>query len=535
MEEQNWVVKSIPDKMNASGFSASAPVQIGLTDTRYGSETGSGEATIANTTNTGSYTFTVPASLSYLSGGTLGGNNIYEVAVYLNGGGTGNFAVSNPFTISASKILNPNPTPTITSVSPSQVSPLTSVSATLYGTNLSGITQINYYDNNGNSIGNTPASSVTSDTATQAQFTISGLITANGLPNNATGFEISVTNSSGTSNKLPISITSSAPAPTPTIPVVTSPSGGQNWVVGNQYQITWNASGFSASAPVQIGLTDTRYGSETGSGEATIANTTNTGSYTFTVPASLSYLSGGTLGGNNIYEVAVYLNGGGTGNFAVSNPFTISAPVPTQAATALISSQISGVVLLLQSFGVNSTATLSNVQGILSGQSSTGAQSSLTAAQVGAVTSLLQTFGASQSMIANVMSVLPVSTSAPTPTPAPVTNPTSGSQITTTNGIPTIQIISPNGGETLHVGQIEHITWNSANVDHVTLGYSFGVGSLNWFANNTAQSIPNTGSYDWTVNIGNTVNTQIKIYAIGYHTGVGSASDYSDNFVNVLP
>ncbi len=95
-----------------------------------------------------------------------------------------------------------------------------------------------------------------------------------------------------------------------------------------------------------------------------------------------------------------------------------------------------------------------------------------------------------------------------------------------------VTITSPNGGENLTLGQVHKIKWDSTtNINKVTIGYSFGTGSLNWIANN----IPNTGSYDWTVNIGNTTNTRAKIYIIGYQTGVGSATDYSDDYFNVVP
>lgn len=96
---------------------------------------------------------------------------------------------------------------------------------------------------------------------------------------------------------------------------------------------------------------------------------------------------------------------------------------------------------------------------------------------------------------------------------------------------PSIKIISPNGGEKLVNGSVYRIKWDySKDIDKVSVGYSFGSGSLNWIVNN----IPNTGYYDWTVNIGNTINTQVKIYIIGYRTGVGSVEDYSDNYFNVI-
>jgi len=88
---------------------------------------------------------------------------------------------------------------------------------------------------------------------------------------------------------------------------------------------------------------------------------------------------------------------------------------------------------------------------------------------------------------------------------------------------PTVSITSPNGGETLTVGQTYRITWSSTNVDKVALGYSSCSSCLAWIAN----TIPNNGSYDWTVNV-NSASTKFKIYILAYQTGTGSASDYSD-------
>jgi hypothetical protein len=94
-----------------------------------------------------------------------------------------------------------------------------------------------------------------------------------------------------------------------------------------------------------------------------------------------------------------------------------------------------------------------------------------------------------------------------------------------------IQLLQPNGGEVLTVVSVYRITWNStSNIDQVSIGYKACDSCLGWIANN----IPNTGYYDWNVFVGNTTNTQFKIYIIGYDTGVGSISDVSDNDFTVL-
>lgn len=123
----------------------------------------------------------------------------------------------------------------------------------------------------------------------------------------------------------------------------------------------------------------------------------------------------------------------------------------------------------------------------------------------------------------------------PTPTPTPTATPTpsvSPTPTPTPTPIPlSMQIISPNGGEVLERGQVFRITWSSSpQIDTVTLGYKACDSCLDWIVN----GIPNNGYYDWTVNVGNTSNTQFKIWIIGYQTGFGSVTDTSDNNFTVL-
>jgi predicted outer membrane repeat protein len=95
-----------------------------------------------------------------------------------------------------------------------------------------------------------------------------------------------------------------------------------------------------------------------------------------------------------------------------------------------------------------------------------------------------------------------------------------------------IRVTSPNGGEVVTVGDVYRITWQaSANIDKVSIGYKSCTSCLAWIVTN----IPNTGFYDWTVNVGNTTKTQFTIQITGYQTGVGSTTDYSDNSLTVLP
>lgn len=90
---------------------------------------------------------------------------------------------------------------------------------------------------------------------------------------------------------------------------------------------------------------------------------------------------------------------------------------------------------------------------------------------------------------------------------------------------PSVEITSPNGGQTFTAGDEVTITWDSTNVDKVTLMYETGS------TNNIATNVANTNSYDWTVDIGNMMpgtEKDVKIKIIAYETGVGSVQDTSD-------
>lgn len=93
-----------------------------------------------------------------------------------------------------------------------------------------------------------------------------------------------------------------------------------------------------------------------------------------------------------------------------------------------------------------------------------------------------------------------------------------------------LRITSPNGGENYTEGDTVTITWDaSSNIDKVYIGYSTGPGSLNWIKTN----VPNTGSYTWKVDVGNTTRTQFLVDITGYETGKGSLTDKSDGYFTV--
>jgi hypothetical protein len=66
-----------------------------------------------------------------------------------------------------------------------------------------------------------------------------------------------------------------------------------------------------------------------------------------------------------------------------------------------------------------------------------------------------------------------------------------------------ITITSPNGG-TFTEGDTMNITWDSSpNIDQVNIGYKSCDSCLDWVVFTT----PNTKSYSWKVDVGNTTKT----------------------------
>jgi hypothetical protein len=134
-----------------------------------------------------------------------------------------------------------------------------------------------------------------------------------------------------------------------------------------------------------------------------------------------------------------------------------------------------------------------------------------------------------------IVSSLPISCQGGNPVLRKICEPTTSvvsTSSTSCNSTGDICVIvnSPTEGENLRKGDPYRIKWTSTpNVDQISIGYSFGSGSLNWIAN----GISNSGYYDWNIDLGNTANTKARIQIIGYDTGVGSVTAYSNGYFNL--
>ncbi|MBI4066474.1 hypothetical protein HY411_02045 [Candidatus Gottesmanbacteria bacterium] len=125
------------------------------------------------------------------------------------------------------------------------------------------------------------------------------------------------------------------------------------------------------------------------------------------------------------------------------------------------------------------------------------------------------------------------STPTPTPTPLPSATPTPTltSTPTPTPIQYTLNILTPNGGETLVEGNIYTITWDTTNnFTHVDLQYV----TSNGFSASLAKGVSDTGSFTWQVNTLYPTEANYKIYIYGYNGIYMTANDSSDSYFKIV-
>ncbi len=133
------------------------------------------------------------------------------------------------------------PAPTITFITPSQGSANTNV--TIYGTNLSGASSVEFYTSNGQISGSLVPSSVS---ATNVVFTINGVFAANVSPGT---YQVGVvTNACAggcNSNRVGFTLV----APTTAAPTITMTANPTSVAFGNSSLISWKSTGATSCAP----------------------------------------------------------------------------------------------------------------------------------------------------------------------------------------------------------------------------------------------------------------------------------------------
>jgi hypothetical protein len=100
---------------------------------------------------------------------------------------------------------------------------------------------------------------------------------------------------------------------------------------------------------------------------------------------------------------------------------------------------------------------------------------------------------------------------------------------------PTVQVLSPNGGEVWYNDTVYNITWNASDdvaldPNPIYLYYSINNGS-SW--NLIASALANTGTYAWTLP---NINSQyVKVRVSAYDSSANLGSDESDAFLTIRP
>lgn len=277
---------------------------------------------------------------------------------------------------------------------------------------------------------------------------------------------------------------------------LTSPNGGENWVVGSTHNITWT----------QTGVTNVKleYTTNNGTSWNQIVSTTpgTTGSYSWTIPNAVSTnckvritdVSNGLITDQSdaIFTISVatsaiyldYPNGGE--NWVVGNSYSIRW---TQT----------GVTNVKLEFTTNNGTNWNLI--VASTPASTGSYSWI---------------------IPNTPStncrvkITDVSNSS-------VTDQSNSSF--TISGAPSqsVTVISPNGGESWHIGSSHNITWTQNNVANVKIDYSTNNGS-SWIQV-VASNPASIGSYSWIIPNSVSASCKVKITDVSN----SSVSDQSDN------
>jgi len=269
---ERWEVgKTYTIRWEAPGYAPDTSVQIALRVAGVDPNLSSGEATIANTTNSGSYTWKIPAQLEDM---VLGAGNVYKIVIYIAGGGPGKYDLSDEYfsIVSSEESCHTSPLWSWDYCSPE-----------------------------------CPCSEGEGDCDTDADCQ-AGLYCAQDI-----GAKYGQASSIDVCKKEK-SIT------------LISPNGGERWEVGKTYTIRWEASRYDPDTPVQIALRVAGVDPNLSSGEATIANTKNIGSYTWKIPAQLEDI---TLGGENMYKIVIYIRDGGLAKYDLSNEYFSIVPAPT--------------------------------------------------------------------------------------------------------------------------------------------------------------------------------------------------------------
>ncbi|MBU2447466.1 MAG: hypothetical protein KJ666_18085 [Bacteroidetes bacterium] len=310
---------------------------------------------------------------------------------------------------------------------------------------------------------------------------------------NSGGLNISNIGSIGNSISFIVTIPGSS------IITVTSPNGGENWQAGSTQSITWTSSGVST---VNI-----EYTTNNGSNWTTIIASTpaGAGSYAWTVPNTPSSQCRVRISDASNSSV----NDLSDGIFTISPAPAISILSPNGGESWQVGTN--------QNITWTSTS-ISNVK--IEYTTNNGTSWSI----------IIATTPASNGSYSWVIPNTPSSQCKVRISDATnsILNSVSNNSFTI-SPVPTITLISPNGGESWQVGTNQNITWTSSTVTNLKIEYTTNNGS-NWLPIVTSTPA-SAGIYSWT--IPSTPSNQCRV-KVSDASNL-SLNDQSDNVFTLLP
>ena len=363
-----------------------------------------------------------------------------------------------------------------------------SQSITWSSANVSGNVKLEYSTNGGS--GWTTISASTANDGTES-WTVPNAVTTQG--------RVRVTSVNETTVKDVSDANFTIQAPPPTL-TVTAPNGGESWTVGTSQSITWSSANLSGNVKLEYSL-------DGGSNWATIAATTaNDGTEAWSIPNTPTTQARVRVSSVNSPSVSDTSNADFT--LLAQPALTLTAPNGGESWT----------VGSVQSI----TWTTVNVSGTVKLEySATGA------APWTPIAASTANDGAEDWTVPNAPTTLArVRISS---VDAPTVNDTSNAAFTIAAvPVPTLTLTAPNGGQNLVVGDVQSITWTSANISgNVMLEYSID-GGTSWTP--ISASTANDGTESWTVPNFLTTLARVRVSSVA-NSSVNDVSDANFSIV----
>ena len=279
--------------------------------------------------------------------------------------------------------------------------------------------------------------------------------------------------------------------------ILTSPNGGENWPVGASRNITWTSSNI---ANIKL-----QYSTNNGTNWINITNVSaGAGSYSWTVPNTIS--SNCKVMISDVSNASLFDESDSVFSIGPTPSITVNSPNGGETWDVGSSHSITWTSISIDNVMIEySTNNGTNWITIIASTTASAGSYNWTIPNTASTDCKVQVSDVSNAAINDQSnSVFAIS--------VPVT--------------PTINITSPNGGESWDVGSTYPVTWTSNNVSDVKIEYSTNNGT-NWIT--IIASTPSDGSYNWIIPNAPSTNCRIMISDVTNST----YTDQSDNVFTI--